>query len=66
MKYLLPLMLVLCVGCDLSSTNTEKLGAAFFGDNVKEVKLSDGTNCAVFQGVHGGGITCDWNKGGGK
>lgn len=30
---------------------------------VREVKLTDGTRCALFVGYYKGGITCDWGSG---
>lgn len=56
MKYLLMIPLMLLIGCEDVSTSSHKVGI----DSVKEVILSDGTHCAVYQGVYGGGITCNW------
>lgn len=59
MKYLLIIGIIALTGCDVSQ-NKKDLGFAWVNDQVKEVKLEDGTHCAVFQGTHGGGITCNW------
>lgn len=58
-KILLLLSAVFLVGCD-NSHNAQELGWRFTTDAVKEVTLKDGTNCAVYQGMHGGGISCNW------
>ena len=30
------------------------------GGSIVEVKLQDGTRCAVFDGFKAGGLSCDW------
>lgn len=60
MKYLIIVMAVLLSGCGDASKNSQELGWRFTTDAVKEVVLKDGTLCVVFQGTHGGGITCNW------
>lgn len=62
MKLLLGVTLLFLMGCSDNSTHGQSLGFRFTTDAVKEVSLSDGTKCAVYQGIHGGGITCDWKN----
>lgn len=59
MNYLLTLLLIISFGgCEFkSATNTQMVGIA---TNVKEIKLSDGTKCAIIDSVYGSGISCDW------
>lgn len=59
MKYLILLGLVFVIGCD-QSKNAQELGWRWTTDAVKEINLKDGTPCAIYQGIHGGGITCNW------
>lgn len=59
-KCLIVACLMFLAGCSDQSSGGQAVGSAVVNDVVKEVKLSDGTRCAVFQGVLGGGITCDW------
>jgi hypothetical protein len=59
-KILVVVLLLSVVGCDVASTSKHSLGYALVGDQVKEVHLDDGTHCAIFQGAHGGGISCNW------
>jgi hypothetical protein len=61
MKFIL-IGIIFLTGCTDNSIHSQGLGFKIVNDAVKEVKLSDGTPCAVFQGVHGGGITCNWKK----
>ncbi len=56
MKYIIPLLLVLCVGCDHVSTNRQSIGLG----SVREIRLSDGTQCAIITSAYGEGITCNW------
>lgn len=60
MKYIILIGIIFLTGCSDHSNNSQALGFKIWNDAVKEVRLSDGTRCAVFQGVHGGGITCNW------
>lgn len=57
MKYLIVVSVLLLAGCDEVSTSSKSIG--MFAE-IKELKLSDGTRCAVYEGTHGGGITCNW------
>lgn len=59
---LLTATLIILSGCSDSSTHSQALGWRFTTDAVKEVELADGTRCAIYQGIHGGGITCDWKR----
>lgn len=56
MKYLLVIPLIIFIGCEDVSTHSHSIGM----HSVKEVRLSDGTQCAVYDGVYGGGISCNW------
>ncbi len=57
MKYLMLIGLLVICGCDDVSTARHAIGGL---SDVKEITLTDGTKCAVYQGTYGGGITCNW------
>lgn len=59
MKYLSLIILIFFIGCEDVSSNKQQIGG---DDTVKEIRLKNGTPCAVSQSVYGSGITCDWNN----
>jgi len=55
------ILLLVCASicaCDHSASSIN-IGVL---SEVKEVYLSDGTLCAVFDGANRGGITCNWDR----
>ena len=57
MRYLTLIIILFLCGCESKGANNIPVGD---GGVVKEVSLSDGTKCAVYSGIYGGGITCNW------
>lgn len=57
MKVFLVVLLVgaLFVSCTVKYNSTKP-------PNVKEIKLEDGTRCAVIDNVRGNSIDCEWSK----
>lgn len=62
-KKLFSLVALLLVGCDepgRGPSTTIDAGTSFYSGEVKEIRLSDGTVCAVLLGYQRGGIDCNW------
>lgn len=60
MNRLLLIAALLFAGCaDSPNLPTSSVGTA---SGVKEIRLSDGTRCAVYSDYNKGGIDCEWKE----
>jgi hypothetical protein len=50
-------VLLAVAGCDNGEVTSS---SGFYGGDVVETTLKDGTRCAVFVGSYKGGVSCDW------
>lgn len=58
MKYLAIVVVLLLAGC--SDQSTPKATVSYGLNQITEINLSDGTHCAIYDGYHQGGMTCNW------
>ncbi len=62
MKYLALVAMLFLVGCDDAPSKTTSVINTGGVGQVKELNLSDGTKCAIYDGYRAGGITCNWRS----